>query len=84
VLADGATVVAGELAQVPMQNRQKRTAKLADRRNKSGSLLKQIQWNRSTKSMESFNKINGIVQRNQWICSDKLQLLLCSLAAFDG
>jgi hypothetical protein len=46
VLADGATVEAGELAQVPMQNRQKRTAKLADRRNKSGSLLKQIQWNR--------------------------------------
>jgi len=38
----------------------------------SVSLTKRIQWNRSTKSIESFNEINAIVEQSQWICFRKL------------
>ena len=51
---------------------------MTDGSNKSGRLRKQIQWNRWTKSMESLNETNGIVQQFQWICfrkpSDKVVL----------
>jgi hypothetical protein len=35
--------------------------KAADGRNKSIDFVQQIHWNRSTKSMESLNEINGFV-----------------------
>jgi hypothetical protein len=48
-----------------MQNRQKEAVKTTVGTNKSARLAELIHWIRSTKSMELFNNINGIVQQNQ-------------------
>jgi hypothetical protein len=44
--------------------------------NKSARLLKQIHWNRSANPMESFSKINGIVERIHWNSQRKLPSFL--------
>ena len=59
-----------------IENRQKESLKTTVGTNENGSFTKQSQWNCSTKSMELFNEINGIVERNQWIRLQKLAVLL--------
>ena len=56
-------------------------SKLAFPRRHSVVFRQQNQWNRWTNPMESFNKINGIVQQNQWNRFAKLTL---SVFTFDG
>jgi hypothetical protein len=43
------------------RKRQIDEGKAADGRNKTIGIVQQIHWNRSTKSMESLNEINGFV-----------------------
>jgi len=56
--------------------------KAMDGCSKSGSLAKQNQWNRRTKSMDLLNEINGIVERNQWIHFAKVAVLFIRTATF--
>jgi len=48
-------------AEMNQRRRQIDEGKAADGRNKSIDFVQQIHWNRSTKSMESLNEINGFV-----------------------
>jgi hypothetical protein len=43
-------------------------AKAAVCGNKANGIVERNQWNRSTKSMESFNEINGFVPENWHFC----------------
>ena len=54
--------------------------KLAFWGHKNADCAQRCQWNRRTNPMELFNKINGIVQRNQWICLPKLAFSLTETA----
>ena len=71
---------AGEGARVPCHKRHITTAKTMEGKGRNDRLTKQIQWNRSTNPMESFNKINGFAEQNQWIRSMKTALLTFGFA----
>jgi hypothetical protein len=53
-------------------NRRFSSVFLPDKASLSDGFSKQIHWFCSTNPLKSFNEINGIVERNQWICFLKL------------
>jgi hypothetical protein len=58
------TCLSGTTAYLEDGKRQACAGDLTEMRNKTNGNVERNQWNRSTKSMESFNKINGIVEKN--------------------